>query len=65
VLFGNGKNKAKVELLRVRRVVIVSPKGNSGITMDNGAQIIYKDTAVIYMEKDGERIIGTGFGFEF
>ena len=57
--------QAKVELLKGKKVVIVSPKGNSGITMDNGAQIIYKDTAVIYMEKDGERIIGTGFGLNF
>lgn len=57
--------QGKEELKKGKSVAIVSPEGNSGITMDDGSEIVFKSTMVFYMERHGNRVIGTGFGLNF
>ncbi len=57
--------QGKEELKKGKRVAIVSPEGKSGITMDDGTEIVFHNTMVFYMEKHGDRIVGTGFGLDF
>ncbi len=57
--------QARGELLKGKDVAIVSPKGKAGITMDDGREIDYPDTMVFYMQRNGDKIIGTGFSLGF
>ncbi|MCL6096216.1 MAG: hypothetical protein M1444_00830 [Patescibacteria group bacterium] len=57
--------QAKRQLLEGNDVAIVSPKGKAGIAMDDGREIEYPDTMVFYMQRKGDKIIGTGFSLGF
>lgn len=39
--------------------IMVSPPGHTGLTMDDGSRIVYTDTMVFYMQKRGDKVIGT------
>jgi len=45
--------------------IMVSPSGQTGLTMDDGSEISYLDTMVFYMKRQGDKVLGTTFRVDF
>lgn len=63
-----GVLKIKEHMLKAEdgeAAIIVSPPGWTGLTMDNGGRIVYEDTMVFFIQKEGDKVVGTTLRTDF
>lgn len=45
--------------------IMVSPPGWTGLAMDDGSGVVYQDTMIFHIQRQGDRVVGTTFRTDF